>query len=382
MSASGKKSRIIRPEELNLAVDGLFTAVVSGDDGGAALDALAQAMNAASCFFYPKDGAALLTQLPNSEVMRPILTKFVADGWYLQDLRAQRGWPLAATGRKVLLEQDISTEEERRRLPIYQEFLRNHRMTWWAGVLCDANDQNWCMAIPRFDDQGAFSREEARVLSLLGPRISQLIGLAENLGEARASGALDAVTRLRTPALLVDRFRRRLRTNEQAERLFDQDFHLSGGRLRAKDGASDSLLQKLLASACAAQAADRRSSTLEPVVVARFPRRPLLVEALPIRAGFADAFSGAAALVTITDIASRPRPSAKLLSAAFALTPAEARLAVSLVGGATLDLAAEAVQITRETARTRLKAIFAKTGTGRQTELVALLSRLPSAASD
>lgn len=60
----------------------------------------------------------------------------------------------------------------------------------------------------------------------------------------------------------------------------------------------------------------------------------------------------------------------------FGLTRAEARLAAALASGSALDDVARSIGISRETARAQLKAIFAKTKTNRQAELVALLARL------
>jgi DNA-binding CsgD family transcriptional regulator len=71
----------------------------------------------------------------------------------------------------------------------------------------------------------------------------------------------------------------------------------------------------------------------------------------------------------------RPGPHATLLAGAFGLTPAEARLAAIIAVGGNPGRAAEELKITKATARNHLKAIFAKTGTRRQSELVALLSR-------
>jgi DNA-binding CsgD family transcriptional regulator len=51
-------------------------------------------------------------------------------------------------------------------------------------------------------------------------------------------------------------------------------------------------------------------------------------------------------------------------------------LAVRLVSGEALRDAARAEAIRYETARTRLKAIFAKTATSRQVELTLLIARL------
>jgi DNA-binding CsgD family transcriptional regulator len=63
----------------------------------------------------------------------------------------------------------------------------------------------------------------------------------------------------------------------------------------------------------------------------------------------------------------------KLLRKLFGLAPAEARLAVRLARGDALDDAAAELNITYATARAQLAAIFRKTGTHRQGELIKLL---------
>jgi DNA-binding CsgD family transcriptional regulator len=66
------------------------------------------------------------------------------------------------------------------------------------------------------------------------------------------------------------------------------------------------------------------------------------------------------------------------MSAEFGLTAAEARLALRLLAGESVRDAAHALGITYESARSRLKSIFQKTGTHRQGELIALLARTAS----
>jgi len=65
--------------------------------------------------------------------------------------------------------------------------------------------------------------------------------------------------------------------------------------------------------------------------------------------------------------------STDILHRSFGLTPSEADLALRLVAGKTLQFAAAELHISYETARTRLKRIFSKTGTGRQAELVVVI---------
>lgn len=66
----------------------------------------------------------------------------------------------------------------------------------------------------------------------------------------------------------------------------------------------------------------------------------------------------------------------EILQAAFKLTPMEAKVARHIASGHTVETATERFSVNRETVRTHLKAIFAKTETHRQSELIVLLSPL------
>jgi len=83
--------------------------------------------------------------------------------------------------------------------------------------------------------------------------------------------------------------------------------------------------------------------------------------------------------VVVTDPERLPVPEEAMLRKLFGFTKAEARLAARLAHGQALNEAAMALSIAYGTARTHLAAIFRKTGTNRQGELVRLLAAdLPS----
>lgn len=67
-------------------------------------------------------------------------------------------------------------------------------------------------------------------------------------------------------------------------------------------------------------------------------------------------------------------PSQSRLIEMFGVTPAEAKLVAHLVDGLTLTAAAEALGVSRNTARAQLASIFTKTGVNRQNQLVKLVS--------
>ena len=104
--------------------------------------------------------------------------------------------------------------------------------------------------------------------------------------------------------------------------------------------------------------------------------RSLALDAAPLPSKLRHFHIGAVAVLTVR-IAETPviDKSAKL-ERELALTAAEARLALRIGSGQSLHAAAEAEAVTYETARTRLKSIFAKTGTSRQAELALLVERL------
>ncbi len=70
--------------------------------------------------------------------------------------------------------------------------------------------------------------------------------------------------------------------------------------------------------------------------------------------------------------------SPEILRYMYQLTPAESRLAHKLVSGDPLKEIADQLGVTHNTARNQLKAIFAKTDTKRQSELVGLILSTPS----
>jgi len=69
----------------------------------------------------------------------------------------------------------------------------------------------------------------------------------------------------------------------------------------------------------------------------------------------------------------RPPVDSVRLQVLYGLTPAETRLAEHLALGENLEEIGERFRLSRETLKSQLRSLFAKTRTGRQSELVALL---------
>lgn len=103
----------------------------------------------------------------------------------------------------------------------------------------------------------------------------------------------------------------------------------------------------------------------------------LLARARPINLPTIHSGTGAMALF-LSHPGHAAAPSIEQLRSYFGLSPAEARLAIHVFQGSSLVEAARHLNITHNAAKAQLKAVFAKTGAQRQTQLVAMLKGLLS----
>jgi DNA-binding CsgD family transcriptional regulator len=195
---------------------------------------------------------------------------------------------------------------------------------------------------------------------------------------ARAGDGADILgtllAQLGTAAVLVDAAGGVVAVSAAARGCLGEALLIREGRLAADDPRTDRALVSLVDKALGRG----RRATDETVIVERRNRRPLVVRAVPLDLRAASLFGPACAMLVVVDAACAPLPSEAQLSSLFALSHGEAQLARCLAAGDTLAIAAPACGISYETARKRLKSIFAKTDTGRQAELVALLVRIGS----
>jgi DNA-binding CsgD family transcriptional regulator len=171
--------------------------------------------------------------------------------------------------------------------------------------------------------------------------------------------------------------------NDRAEALLGDGVEFTGGGFHAIDRESDKRLQRLIGAAIAADAVDvsthSAAVSADPVAIRRAGRRPLIAEAMPASGLFGDVLFRTRALIFLTDLATPLLAAPDRIAAILGLTSAEGRLVAQLVEGREMGEAAEWLGISIHTARSQLKSVFAKTGTHRQTELVALAGRIDKA---
>jgi DNA-binding CsgD family transcriptional regulator len=206
-------------------------------------------------------------------------------------------------------------------------------------------------------------------LEFAAVRLGETVVDPRRLALSSITNALNCILQ---PAVVIDGNGRVLDANHCAAEMFDDDIWVHNHRLVVRNPFARTLLNQFINRLRIVSNLDE--CAVEPFAIRRDGKQPVVVRAVPIHSGTHGL--GARALLTLTPIGPREPASAALVAQAFALTPAEARLAVIIAQGATPERAAGVLGISRQTARNQLKAVFAKTGTHRQSELVALLSRL------
>ncbi len=292
------------------------------------------------------------------------------------DPHCERAGPLRRRGHVVVVEHQISSDEERARMPYYREIAEHGDRPWWAQIGFQTARHSWYLPLYRNAAAGPFDTAEAQALARLAPPLSRLFEVAETVAEAAVIDGLRSFDLIGRAVVLIDWKGRARYLNDSARHLVEQGLTLTRGRLGARDRPSCARLRALIRDLVRRRPDVTRA--LPPVVVCRDGAPWLAVEAAPVTSTVADVFASGHSLLILTDLTDRRLPGETALRAVFGLTLAEARLARAVAGGDGLAAAAAALGIGIETARSQLRAVFAKTGTRRQAQLAALLGRLPA----
>ena len=281
----------------------------------------------------------------------------------------------------IATDRDLLPKAEFRRTEIYNDYFLRHRVNALIATPLWRDDcEIVCVHFARAPSAPEFGIEDKALLGRLAPHLQRAFMLARQLSllEAKSECGLELFERMRQAVLIVDREARVLYANGSAETLLRRgDGLVAGpGGVRGNRPIGTRRLREALARA--ASGVDGGAVVLE-----RVAGRPLYALATPIRDGdrwFAP--RGPRVLLTLSDPEQPAALSARTLSELFGLTPAEAKVALLLHQGRNLNSVAAALGVTRNTARTHLQQVLAKTGCHRQAELVHRLASIEHLVAD
>lgn len=300
-----------------------------------------------------------------------------ADHWHCNDLWVERS--VAYGVSRVVTSQDLVSPAEVEQSGFYQEWLRHVEIHHMIGTVFPTEAGGiGVLGIHRPRAGGHYSNADRNKAALLVPHIQRAFQIGRRLtGVSLAQdAAFDALDRINTGVILLDRSRKVIYANGLAE-IFLRDIPeigVSNGRLIVRDPVMDGQLAALVRGAI--QTADGQHG-LPPTALA-IPRDkdpPFTLALAPFRPRLSR-LNGqpALALVFMCD-PNRVYIDPGQLSGLFGLTRAEAAIAIDLVRGMSLAEIATAHDVGGETVRSHVKKILAKTDTQRQAEAVALISR-------
>ncbi len=359
--------------ELGDIADGFAAAAIDPTRWNAAMESAARATGSSGAILVPLKGR--LPLFPHNESLQPVVESYVKDGWIDRDVRYR---PMATLLQKrVATEFDFTSPDEMAHLPYYQEFLRPHKLQWYAAVIIGERDNTWSLSLQRSIAQGPFTPSELRRLSALSRSLSGAAELARAFNFARLDGALQAFETSGSAVAMIGRFGQVVSLNRSAERLLGTDLQVVHGHIVSADRDATAALRRALHALIWSREADVMQP---PIVLPRKDGRPILAYPSRLTGGVAaDGFAQCHGFVLFVDLEARLGIPPGDLAQVFGLTSAEARLVNRLLNEDSVEAAADQLGVARETARNQLKSVFQKTETHRQGQLISLLTRLKSA---
>ena len=358
---------------LNDAIKSIYDAALDWRASPAALDGLADAVKASAAQFGSYNAATHSLQTVMPRIDPDYATSFV-EHWASRNTVWQQS-SVVPVGQ-VMRPEMFFAPGGWRRTDFFNEWYRPQRLDSMIGTnLLVEGPVSTVVSVLRKEP---FARAEIEFFSLLIRHVQRAVQLQLRLAalEDRDSSSAEVLNRLRQGVLLVDDAGKVRFANRAAEAILAEGagLQVTGSVVHAGKTDETCTLHKAIAG-CVGTAANGGGTASGRVRLSRGDgRRPLSVLVIPLRpqAPWTRLYQPSAILFVNDperDVAVR----SDHLREEFGLTRAEAALALEILAGRGLQIAADRLRITLTTARTHLAHIFDKTGTRRQAELVRLI---------
>lgn len=263
----------------------------------------------------------------------------------------------------------------------YQEWMIPQGIAYAAGAVI-LREGEWLteIIVQRSVDHLAFTHADIAALNGLMPHLQRAIQMRQRFNDLKTGqsfllGGLDALT---IPTFLVDESGRAAWRNRQADSLLQNNDTLScvNGHFMAKDQNAARRMSHAITDAINLGQSTAHYSG-KAIQIARFGLLPLTLIVTPLSFDTAGK-RGRGAIVFAFDPEQSLSISTEQVRELFNLTNAEAELAVRLCAGMPLEACARDRGVSINTTKSQLRSIFAKTGTTRQVDLLALLFTSPA----
>lgn len=346
---------------------------------------IAHAAGAVSCSLQVRSGGK--AKIVGASGYKEFDPKIYEQEYAKQDVRAQVLMGLPSDEVHLLhhyMPQDSFIQSH-----YYNEFFRRITEGYWSAATWITLDRSAGLGlgigIHRSRRSDPEDTAQVEILSKLSPHLRRAGRLHIRLDDikTRVGQLTNVLDHMRHPAILATDQGRLVIANEAATRLFDParilNIDSSGKIVTCSPKATRQLWDAIeTATRPASQAGAEQATDIIVYGKDQTPLISLSVLGLPGRDSTARASAGDGSIMIVGREFVPAAVSVDTLRSAFGLSAAEGRLLSLLVSGATLRQAAEVIGVSYSTVQSQLKSSFAKTGTHRQAELIALAMRLGS----
>ncbi len=340
------------------------------------LDQLCRNLNASSAVVQLLEEGAIRTQtLWTARDTRSSKNSSEHDRWINNAENPRLGEPLSAIPPR--LSSVLSVGSDSRLYTDYPGTLAQIReritkaglgQAFWASFALSPRKRFSLVLHRQAGDYSDLSETEEAALSQLLPHLEQSVRLASSLRtkQSRVDVLEKTLEHIEIGMLLCNSDLEVLWSNPVAAKLIRQSPALtcSGNVLKAHDTSDNARLAALVSAASGGDHAGL-VDTIDP-----FGECPVHVRAV----GSYDKHGHRIVSLYLSGPAHPVAPDPLEIAQLYNLTPAEARLTAAIGAGRTLAEYAEATGVTVGTARNQLKQVLSKTYTGRQADLVRVLS--------
>ena len=307
-----------------------------------------------------------------SEKQRARANEFFDESPYVQRLQ------FARSGRATLGQRIVSLEELRHTVMFNEFLIPAHTVHLLHLAFFNETGRHGGLSLWRDLRDEPHGERELEIGHVLAAHLRRAFQFGLHFREAAAqvSRMEAAIDVLAAGCALIDARGRLIHANCEAMKILAEAdaLRIVRGRIMSTVPADQLKWQTLLA-----RLDSRRAVATGSAVMLGQPDAGLILHAVPLRPTHADVWgvrldAEPLGLVIMLQPGMRPAGSATLLRTTFGLTAAEADLAAAIVSGESLRDYGDRRGRSLHTVRTHLKAVFAKTGTNRQAELVQKLS--------
>lgn len=259
---------------------------------------------------------------------------------------------------------------------IYNEFCQPLDIEYGAGAfLSTVGPWGMRFSLQRTRSQGEFTDADVELLQQLVPHLRRSLRISRELSHARDN--LEAsIEQLLVPCILLDDTQCIVVMNRGARKLIESHdvLDVRQERLAVLHPETARRLGALIHHCTSALSVDQNNDG-GYVKLPRRARMPLVISVSPFHRSRSNGpwYDHKTVALLFYDPERRLFPGEQILLEIYGLSRAEARVATLLTAGCSIDDITGQLKVSENTVKCHLKAIFSKTGTHRQSEVVSLL---------